>query len=368
MGHQALAITIAMVPVGSPGNTGPGSVNYSYDIGKYEVTVGQCAAFLNAVSATDTYALYNPSMSTDLNIAGIDRSGASGSYTYSVIGSPNHPVTYVNWGDAARFSNWLHNGQPIGAEGPGTTETGAYTLNGAISSAALMAVTRDASATWFIPTENEWYKAAYYQPVAQGGDSDSYWAYPMKTNSVPYSDQPPGATPNNTRVGNFYQDDESANGYDDGFAVTGSTSSSGSQNYLTDVGAYTSSPSFYGTFDQGGNVWEWNESQGVRGGSWGSISVFLQALPGSTGIFGLMAERSDIGFRVASIPIPEPTGIILSLAGVMTLMLWRRKKQHPFYFIPFTLTALATACDFETVAPKSSKGFCDTLWPVPSHW
>jgi formylglycine-generating enzyme required for sulfatase activity len=179
-----------------------------------------------------------------------------------VIGSADHPITYVSWGDAARFTNWLHNGQPAGAEGPGTTETGAYTLNGATSSPALMAVTRNANAIWFIPTENEWYKAAYYQPAAQGGDSDSYWTYPMRTNSFPFSDQPPGATPDNTRVGNFYRNDFMVNGYDDGYAVAVSASldPDPSQNYLNDVGAYTASPIFYGTFDQGGNAREWNET------------------------------------------------------------------------------------------------------------
>jgi hypothetical protein len=53
---------------------------------------------------------------------------------------------------------------------------------------------------------------------------------------------------------NFYQDDGLANGFDDGYAVTGSTTNVATQNYLTDVGAYASSPSYYGTFDQGGNV------------------------------------------------------------------------------------------------------------------
>jgi hypothetical protein len=82
----------------------------------------------------------------------------------------------------------------------------------------------------------------------------------MKTNNQPYSDQPPGATPDNTRVGNFHKNDGLANGYDDGYAATGSTSCPTiGQNCLTDVGAYNSSPSYYGTFDQGGNVREWNE-------------------------------------------------------------------------------------------------------------
>src|SRR3954453_24186180 len=128
------AITIETVPVGDAGNPNDpghifypntyGSVSYLYNIDKYEVTVGHYTAFLNAVAATDTYALYNPSMAADLNIAGIAQSGASGSYTYSVIGSPNHPVTYVSWGDAVRFSNWLHNGKPIAPKRFGTTEAG----------------------------------------------------------------------------------------------------------------------------------------------------------------------------------------------------------------------------------------------------
>src|SRR6476659_8329444 len=136
----AAAITIDTVPVRNVGNSNDpatgnlyGGVSYVYSIGKYEVTVGQYSAFLNAVGATDTYALYNASMATSPNIAGIARSGASGSYTYGVIGSANHPVTYVSWASAARFANWLNNGQPTGAQNASTTEDGAYTLNGATS-------------------------------------------------------------------------------------------------------------------------------------------------------------------------------------------------------------------------------------------
>ncbi len=331
-------IVIDTVPVGDPGNANDpatgnlyGGVGYTYNIGKFEVTIAQYTAFLNAVAATDTYALYNPTIAFDPNSSGIARSGISGSYTYKVIGSPNHPVTYVSWGDAARFANWLHNGQPAGAQNASTTEDGAYTLNGATSVAALNAVSRNVGAKWFIPSDNEWYKAAYYQPSAQAGDADNYWNFPMRTNSVPYSDQPPGTTPANTRVGNFFQDDGAANGYDDGFAVTGSASYSSSQNYLTDVGAYSSSPSYYGTFDQGGNVWEWNEGlvslsngsyRATRGGSWyygANLAASYQ------GLSSPVDEGFDLGFRVAA--VPESSAVTLALAGLGAVLISRRLRR-----------------------------------------
>src|SRR5438270_13977760 len=113
---SASAITIDTVPVGNVGNANDpatgnlyGRVGYAYNIGKYEATVGQYTAFLNAVAATDTYLLYNSSMANDANISGIAQS-CSPNCTYSVIGSANHPISYVSWGDAARFSNWLDNG------------------------------------------------------------------------------------------------------------------------------------------------------------------------------------------------------------------------------------------------------------------
>jgi formylglycine-generating enzyme required for sulfatase activity len=282
------------------------------------------------VAATDTYGLYNPRMATDLNIAGIARAGTSGSYDYSVIGSQNHPVTYVSWGDAARFSNWLNNGQPTGAQNAGTTENGAYTLNGATDTLGLSAVSRNSAAKWFIPSENEWYKAAYYQPAAHGGDVDSYWYYPMRTNNTPYSDQPAGATLDNTRVGNFYLDDGLANSYNDGYAVTGSKNRDDSHNYLTDARAYFSSPSYYGTFDQGGNVWEWNETQisglfrGVRGGSWFESVDFL---PDSFRFLaGPVYESNDFGFRVAT--VPEPGALLITLNTTVILLSRRRPTSH----------------------------------------
>ena len=121
------AVTLEWVNVGDAGNaadgTGYGAVAYEYRIMKYEVTNAQYAEFLNAVAATDTNALYNTNMASNA-LGGINRSGISGSYSYSVkSGYENMPVVYVSHLDAQRFANWIHNGQ-----GSGSTETGAYTV------------------------------------------------------------------------------------------------------------------------------------------------------------------------------------------------------------------------------------------------
>ena len=219
------------------------------------------------------------------NIAGISQSGSSGSYTYSIIGSANHPITYVSWFDAARFANWLYNGQPHGAEGMTTTETGSYSLDGENPTNVM----RNSNATWVIPTENEWYKAAYYNPA-----SSTYYQYPFSSNTVPTS-APSGSTPN---TGNFVSNTGA-------YAVTGSTSYSSTQNYLTDVGAYTASASPYGAYDMGGDVFQWNEtefgsSRGMRGGSWFNGLGFLAS---SDQISDTpMDEYFDIGFRLAFLP------------------------------------------------------------------
>ncbi len=132
---SANGVTIATVPVGSPGNvpdpaTGSqfGAVPYSYRIGTYDVTNAQYVEFLNAkASASDPFGLWNSSLD-------ISRSG-SGPYSYAAKpGYANKPVAYIYWHEAVRFVNWLQNGQ-----GNGATETGTYTItNGGNNSGTVL--------------------------------------------------------------------------------------------------------------------------------------------------------------------------------------------------------------------------------------
>ncbi|HEV3137848.1 MAG TPA: SUMF1/EgtB/PvdO family nonheme iron enzyme, partial [Pirellulales bacterium] len=107
-------VNIDLVPVGDVMNladttTGYGAVPYAYNIGKYDVTIGQYAAFLTAVATTsDPYGLYNASMATATPTYGITQTSTTAGFVYAAKGnSANVPVTYVDWGDAARFCNWL---------------------------------------------------------------------------------------------------------------------------------------------------------------------------------------------------------------------------------------------------------------------
>jgi len=311
----ASAVTIDWVLVGNPGNAPDvaencysadcGSVPYAYSISKYEVTNAQYAEFLNAKAASDTLGLYNTSMGSDAAFGGITRSGSSGSYTYTAkAGFADKPAVYVSFFDALRFANWLNNGQ-----GSGDTETGAYTLLGGTPTPSnQFLVGRNVDADIFLTSENEWYKAAYYSSVGV------YFDYPTGTNSET------GCVPSAGDTGN------SANCFS--FDTNPNTA-------LSDAGAYGLSDSPYGTFDQGGNVWEWNETyvsggnRGRRGSSWfnGGGSYLAAAY---RDFAGATIEHNTIGFRVATL-VPEPSTGGLVMAGLLGLAArpQRRTWRHP---------------------------------------
>ena len=326
--------SLQFVTIGDPGNFadtrrmtdgtyGSGGVNYSYQMGRFDITTAQYAAFLNAVAATDPYGLYfveygDAYMSPGHFAAcGITRNGSSGGFTYSVApGHENYPVNYVTWLDAARFCNWLTNSQPnTGVEGPATTESGSYSLNGVTGFPGVMAITRNTGAKYVIPTDSEWYKAAYYK----GGSTNAgYWLYPTQSDADPSNAILTTGT-NNANYFNY--------GYAD------------PTNYLTPVGTFANSPSHYGTYDQGGDVYQWMENsigdsyRVLRGGSFydqaGSSqgyyqdALYLQADYRSAN-FPINSSASW-GFRVAL--VPEPACLSLLCLGGMGLFL-RRPKAH----------------------------------------
>jgi formylglycine-generating enzyme required for sulfatase activity len=291
----AQPVVIETVPVGNLGNAADvifigtyGAVDYQFSIGKFEVTAGQYAAFLNAVAASDPEGLYHPRMDYDADPSregcNIKRHGAAGSYTYSVAPDwADRPVNYVSWADAARFSNWLHNGQPTGAQDLTTTEDGSYFLNGIAENddEGLEDVVREPDATWVIPAEDEWYKAAYHR---NDGVTGNYWNYPTGTNGV---------------VSNQLVDP------DPGDNATYGGNTIGAPYYRTEVGAHENSASPYGTFDQGGNVMEFTEAvpvsdiRRIRGGSW-----FWGNILGKFDVDDVMHSSdqfNDLGFRVVSL-------------------------------------------------------------------
>lgn len=312
-------VNLDYVTVGNAGNaadpaTGKGSVSYAYQIGKYEVTVGQYVEFLNSVASTDSYGLYNTSMEYDTNVAGIARSGSVGSYLYTTINSPNRPVAYVSWLDAARFTNWIHNGQ-----GNGSTETGVYTLNGATSGAFAAEV----GSTVWLPTMNEWYKAAYYDPSKNSG-AGGYWLH---------------ANQSDTLTNNVIGVAGAVNYYAGAYATTQSPIYNSASNYLTDVGVYgADSESYYGTNDQSGNLFEWTDESDLVydwgsgtfyegrisiGGSWYHSENVLRSTKPWNDSFLTTYESPTTGFRLAS--IPEPTSGLLAVLGLFPLFARRRK-------------------------------------------
>ena len=301
-------VNIDYVTVGNAGNaadpaTGSlyGAVAYAYKIGQYEVTNAQYTEFLNAVDSSGANAngIYNTNMGSNTRGGISFNAGAASGAKYTIRTSMgNKPVNYVSWYDAARFTNWLHNGQ-----GSGSTETGAYTLSGNTG-----IITKNVSATVWLPSEDEWYKAAYYN-----GDTASYSLYATQSNTAP-TVAAAGATGDITNPGanvanyNFGADWNSQNGN------------------VTTVGS-AGADSFYGTFDQGGNVWEWNDavisgsSRGLRGGSWYDLDAY-----GLASWFRVDADPSLednlFGFRVAS--VPEPTSLLLTMLAGSVVLVRRR--------------------------------------------
>ncbi len=330
------AITIDTVLVGNPGNAGRiqggifGSVATTYRIATTEVTNAQYVMFLNAVAASDPFGLYDTNMGFTSR-GGIVRVGSSGSYTYSVKpdvpdGGPNDtnytygdkPVVYTSWYDAARFANWVNNGATAGA----STETGAYTM------ATGVAVTRNANATWFLPTENQWYKAAYYD-----GTNNVYFDYSTKSSTAPDNNIP------------LEDSGNSANYYVGGFTQNESYP-------LTTAGGYALSKSPYGTTDQGGNVWEWTETYTSatstrvrRGGAFDTDATKITSAYRES--YNPSFETESMGFRLATIAGIPGDYNANNVVDAGDYVLWRKYLGQSSVTLPNDSTPGTMAGDYD---------------------
>ena len=173
--------------------TGKGQVDYYYALSKNPISVNQWVEFLNSVAFyDDPYGLWKEEWAN--NEVGIVQKFNGSEYCYSLascsnpngveggclpdddLKAGNYPVTGITWQDAVRYCNWLHNGKPKDYPGVGVTETGAYNIY-----LKNNVVEKTEDAKFWIPTENELYKAAFYDSSIK-----KYYNY------ATLSDYPPG--------------------------------------------------------------------------------------------------------------------------------------------------------------------------------
>lgn len=284
------AFTMDFVTIGNPGNDADdtlyGKVDYTYRMGVNEVSRGMIDAY---------NALIPGHGGPTLTMSDMTSFGGNGA---------NRPATGVSWNEAARFVNWLNTSK-------GFSAAYKFTTSGFNDNIALWTISdsgydaanpfRNANAHYYLPSENEWYKAAYYDPNKSGGAG--YWNYATGSDSVP------------TAV---------ASGTTSGTAVYSGQPGPAD---ITNAGGLSA----YGTMAQNGNVSEWGESgftapndsagepRVIRGGGWNSTSGNLA----SSALGGPTFQIDNTGFRVVA--VPEPSAFLLTLIGTLGVVLRRNR-------------------------------------------
>ena len=328
-----LGVTIDMKTIGNPGNAayafnGLGSVPYTYDLGTFETSNQQYVDFLNAVGQSNPNGIYDANMGSNGN-GGIVQSGSPGAYTYSVkpgtnpqgAAYANAPVMFVNWFSAARFVNWLTNGQQTGSSGVSSLETGSYTLSNATSGPIPARNTAfiEANGGFVLPNMNEWFKAAFHNNAGLAASDYNMWATGTST-------QPTGnvSDPLLANVANY------------GRTATPTVGP-------LSVDSYANSLSSYGLYSMNGNAAEITETSNpsdsmmyqAMSGSWATqnsgLLAFNAVLGGGPGTFvSGTAATAQIGFRPAYITaVPEPKTVGLAGVGAIGLagLEWNRRRK-----------------------------------------
>ncbi len=325
----ALGVTIDFKTIGNPGNlgnttsgtsgpsnpSGLGAVSGVFKLATNETTNAQYVAFLNAVdpNGTNPRGIYSASMASGVNGGILKSASAAPGAFYSVkAGGPSGrpsstysdmPVNFVSWFSAARFVNWLENGAQSGTSAAVSMDSGVYTLGSATSGNV---VARNAGTQYWLPSANEWYKAAFYN-----GSSSLYTLYQTGTNATPTATVSNFALAN---AGNFAS------------ATTGPVN----------AGSYTATTSSYQLFDMLGNVAEITDNNGTAGGGTyramgGNYGSALAALDAKSipALNSTTLLSPGIGFRVAA--VPEPGTIVLAgvgIAGLAGLDWMKRRKKR----------------------------------------
>jgi formylglycine-generating enzyme required for sulfatase activity len=306
---------------------GRGSVGYEYRIGKFEVTTSQWAEFMNAAfDRPQSEWISHLLPPGQWGAAGTTPNTPGGRRWFVPAGNEMRGVGGIDWRMAAIYCNWLHNNKSLDRSaflsGAYDVSTFAYVQSGPFTVFTDQR-TRSAGARYFIPTWDEWLKAAHYDPNKTNADGSvgGWWTYSNSTDS-PFVPGPPGELVNGQlATANF------------GFQNAGDLSC-----WSVPLGSYAGVQSPWGLVDTAGMTQEWVEealggfyglsSRRFEGSSWGdNPAVFLadSVSFGAGSAFPTLNFASN-GFRIASV-VPGSGTLISVAVGVMLVASRRRATR-----------------------------------------
>ena len=296
---DAIYKSCAEAPQTTPACQEIGGVDYRYGIGYLEVTVHDWVKFLNTADplGRDPHDLYDNSQSST-------EWPKYGQINEAAKAAPGHhyEVAYPEWADkpygfanflrAARFANSLYNGQVLAkkASTSGAFRYVTYRVRlSAVSGRGMYdlarkkrtGATRASKVGFVIPSQDEWVKAAYFDP--NGGGTYSYWKYPTNpgvfgdgTATAPAAttlDPTSGDVTNATTqpLANYHASGVAAPSWcpaaveaavcssQNPLGLDPTTYAAAYQGSLSTVGQ-AGTPSPWGTLEQGGNAVEWTDT------------------------------------------------------------------------------------------------------------
>ncbi|MCC6428067.1 MAG: SUMF1/EgtB/PvdO family nonheme iron enzyme [Phycisphaerales bacterium] len=277
-----------------------GGVNYEYRIMRTEVTVAQWVEFANAYAPYYTGSRLHPEI-TGYWVAPDSLDPDVPLSFHAVPGSERYTAD-TSWRMAARFCNWLHNGKSSEAS---AFESGVYdtsTFGKDENNFYTDQSSPSPGAKYWMPSWDEWVKAAYYDPRKGGENSPGYWSFPVSSDIAPVSGLP--EENGQTNAGSYFWDEQYG---------------------FLDVGSYPTVQSPWGLLDASGSLSEWT-------GSWASSEGnFTRKVSGSSLFdqYWIDSERIDgrgdyfpwvtgVAIRLAT-TVPSPGISAIGVGGLLVL-------------------------------------------------